>query len=206
MFWTCEPLWAGQQVFIIGGGPSVDSQRVEQLKGRRVIVVNSSVHKFPWADILFFGDARWYKTIPENRAAADAFSGLVVTNANIRCENIKRMVRVRPPLASDRTSLAIQKTSLTAAINLAVHLGAGRIVLLGADGRKGSDGRTHHHQPHKWPVRKGCWDEHRQELATLVEPLKKLGIPVINASPGSAWDLWPVTTLIEVLNDQINCL
>jgi hypothetical protein len=94
----------------------------------------------------------------------------------------------------------MRRTTFTAAINLAVHLGAAKIVLLGADGKLGEGGRSHHHTPHAWwKFLVGRWEKHRAELETLVVPLQKLGIPVLNASPGSQWDLWPVMSLREAI-------
>ena len=198
--WICGPAWEGQTAFIVAGGPSVKTQNLELLNGRKVIVINSSVHVYPRADILFFGDSRWYRDCAENRAAVLAFQGLVVTTSGmIKAPNIKNMIKIHPPgLATDRRALMVKRTSLTGAINLAVHLGVKSIVLLGADGCA-HNGQTHHHKPHKWPVRAGCWDEQKRDLLTIVKPLVARGIKVINASPGSAYaDLWPVTTLDAV--------
>lgn len=207
MAWTCEPAWSGQAAFIIAGGPSVSTQNLDLLFGRKVIVINSSVYEYPSADVLFFGDARWYRDVPENKKVADEFEGLVITTQAVKSDKIKIMNKVNPPgLSKDRKGLTIKRTSLTAAINLAVHLGANPIVLLGADGKKSPDGRTHHHKPHKWPARPGCWDLHRKDLETLVKPLEESGVRIFNASPGSAWDMWPIVTLEQVFHDQINCL
>ena len=45
-----------QTVFIVAGGASVLEHDLEALRGRRVIVINSSVHAVPFADYLYFGD------------------------------------------------------------------------------------------------------------------------------------------------------
>jgi hypothetical protein len=36
----------------------------------------------------------------------------------------------------------------------------------------------------------------------MVEPLRTMGITLWNASPGSAYDLWPVIDLQDVLNER----
>jgi hypothetical protein len=205
MVWRCEPDWQGETAFIIAGGPSVKTQNLELLTGRKVIVINSSVYIYPKADILFFGDSRWYRDCAENRAAVQAFQGLVVTTSSlVKVPKVKNALKVNPPgLSQDRRALMIKRTSLTGAINLAVHLGVKSIVLLGADGRA-HNGATHHHKPHKWPVRPGCWDVQKLDLITIVKPLAAMGIKVINASPGSAYaDLWPVMTLDDAFNEII---
>jgi hypothetical protein len=197
--WRCEPEWLGETVFIIAGGPSVLTQNLELLRGRRIIVINSSVHAVSWADMLFFGDWRWFEQDQDNKRAVQAFEGIAIcANTNTPWHHpIVRKMRRKPParLSQDPSAVSYKWTSITAAINLAVHRGAGAIVLLGADGRA-SNGRTHHHAPHKWPVKLGCWDKHKAELAVIAP---QLTIPVINASPGSAWSMWPVMTLPEAL-------
>jgi len=146
-FWSVPREWPGETVFIIAGGPSVLGQDLDALRGQRVIAINSSVHAVQWADILYFGDWRWWYE-PENRAAATSFAGRVVSTSRVPDKRVLVCRKTKPPgLALDRNSLMQRWTSLTAATNLAAHLigPGGTIVWLGADGRKAADGRTHHH-------------------------------------------------------------
>lgn len=208
--WVAQCEWPAEVVFIIGGGTSVLSQDLEQLRGRRVIVINSSVHAVPWADFLFFADHRWYCEA-KNRAAVQSFAGRVITTS--RMVNDPKVLRMRrfspkhlkpPGLTFERDALAVELTSITAATNLAVHLaGPGSaIVWLGIDGRADANGRTWHHEPHKAKPLKDRYAKHRSDIVTMVEPLKRAGIRIWNASPGSTYgDLWPVVTLRDVLGD-----
>jgi len=205
-FWSVPREFPGETVFIVAGGPSVLGQDLNALRGRRVIVINSSVHAVPWADILFFGDWRWWYE-PPNRAAATAFAGRVVTTSHMIPD--KRVLvcrKAKPPgLAREPNSLMQRYTSLTAATNLAAHLigAGGTIIWLGADGGRAADGRTHHHKPHPWPSLTGCYDQHHSDLLTIVPSLKALGIAGYNASPGTAWgDLLPVIDLQEALGER----
>jgi hypothetical protein len=200
----CE--WPGETAFVIGGGPSVLGQDLEVLRGRRIIVINSSVHTVPWADFMFFSDARWWNE-PENRAAVESFAGRVVTTSRmVPNKNMLVCRRSHPPgLALERDMLMRKWTSLTAATNLAAHLvgSGGTIVWLGADGQKAADGRTHHHKPHRWAHTPGCYDLHRKDLVTIVPSLKALEIAGYNASPDTAWaDILPVVGLQDVLTDR----
>lgn len=198
----CE--WPGETVFIVGGGPSVLGIDLEALRGRRVIAINSSVYKIPWADILYFGDWRWWHE-PDNRAAVASFRGRVVTTSQLVSEDKKVLVcrAAKPPgLALARDYLMQKFTSLTAATNLAAHLigPGGTIVWLGADGKLAADGRSHHHQPHRWPHKRGCYDKQHADLVTILPSLRTLKITAFNASPGTAWtDLLPVINLQDVL-------
>lgn len=200
MSWACEREWDGEPVFIIAGGPSVKQQNLELLRGRKVIVINSSVHVVPWADILFFGDSRWWAEA-ENRKAVEAFKGIAITTANITKPGRVKIMGKAPAtgLALDKHKAAMRRTSLTGAINIAFHRGANPIVLLGADGKRAADGASHHHKAHRWPPRNGCWDEQKKDIVALVKPLRDKGVTVLNASPGSAWTMWPVMTLVDAL-------
>ena len=205
-YWTVPHEWPGETVFIIAGGPSVLSQPLDLLRGRRVIAINSSIFTVPWADILFFGDWRWWAE-KENQAAVAAFQGPVVTTSRMVPDRKVRVCRkTKPPgLAVERNSLMQRWTSLTAATNLAAHLvgSGGTIVWLGADGQKAADGRTHHHKPHRWAHVKGCYDQHLGDLKTIVPSLKAMNIAAYNASPGTAWaDLLPVISLREALEER----
>jgi hypothetical protein len=203
-FWIVPREWPGETVFIVGGGPSVLGVDLEALRGRRVIAINSSVYKMPWADFLYFGDWRWWNE-PDNRAAVAGFRGRVVTTSRLVAEDKKVLVcrAAKPPgLAREHDSLMQKWTSLTAATNLAAHLvgPGGTIVWLGADGRLAADGRSHHHPPHRWPHRAGCYDKQHADLVTIVPSLRTLKITAYNASPGTAWgDLLPVISLQDIL-------
>lgn len=206
-YWTVPCEWPGERAFIVAGGPSVLGYDLEALRGRNVIVINSSVYAVPWADFLYFGDYRWWNE-PENRAAVANFAGCAVTTSRLlpASANVKICRKMNPPgLARDRDTLMQKWTSLTAATNLAAHLvgPGGTIVWLGADGKAAPDGRTWHHKPHRWDPRAERYDRHRRDIATMVEPLRDMSVTLFNASPGSAYaDLWPVVDLHEVLDER----
>jgi hypothetical protein len=175
----------------------------ELLRGRRVVVVNSSLYRVPFADILFFADERWEMN---NRGAVKAFAGRVISASygDVHCDHISFLRRPRPSetpagLSSDPTQVYLRHTSVRGAINLLCHLGVRRIVTLGLDGGPDASGRTHHHQPHPWSTSKDIWGRQREELAGIVEPLKARGVELLNASPGSRIPFWPIIDLESVL-------
>ena len=205
-FYSVAREWPRETAFIVGGGPSVLGQNLKLLHGRNVIAINSSLHAVPWADFLYFGDWRWWNE-PENKAAVASFRGRAVTVSRmVRDDKVLICRTGHPPgLELERDSLMQKSTSLTAATNLAAHLvgSGGTIVWLGADGCVAADGRTHHHQPHRFPHRPGCYDKQKSELVTIVPSLKALGIALFNASPGTAWaDLAPVVRLEDMLSER----
>lgn len=202
-WWHVAPEWAGETAFIVAGGTSVLDQDLSLLRGRRVIVINSSYEAAPFADFLFFGDASWWDTHCRRPALA-AFAGRIVT-VSVRCAG-PRLLRLRrqvppPGLSLDRSCAVSERTSLQGAINLAIHLGVKRIVLLGADMRRADDGRSHHHAPHPRPNKPGnrTWDIQMGQLRLAVEPLRQLGIEVVNTSPITRIDWWPRAELAACL-------
>jgi hypothetical protein len=197
--WSPGSEWTGGRCFIVASGPSVAGQNLEALRGRHIIAVNSAWSLVPFADFALFGDGRWWKEYRVGLLAG--FPGRIVT-----CDwgsvhpRVLRMRRARPPgFAIHPTTLAMRRTSASAAINLAVHLGVKSIVLLGLDNKAAEDGRTHFHGRHPWDQRIQCWDEQRDDLQTLVSPLRNRGIDVVNASPGSALPFWPIVKLEDYL-------
>ena len=83
------------------------------------------------------------------------------------------------------------------AINLAVHLGVRRIILLGYDMRH-IDGRSHWHGGHPMPSKESTYRNAMLPcFATLVAPLAERGIEVVNCTPGSALTAFPIMSLEE---------
>lgn len=188
-FWTAQPVWQGETCFIVCGGPSLIGFDFERLRGRRVIAINSSYEKVPFAEVLVFGDGRWWNW---RRDHARQFGGRIVHCGEQRDQRLSVMRPVKPPgLQSARDAVTFRHTSLTAALNLAVHFGVSRIVLLGADMGRDDKGLTHHHAPHPVPSREGCWDMQMKDIETLVKPLAVAGVEVINASLNSRMEFWP---------------
>lgn len=204
-WWSVPREWLGETAFLVGGGPSVLDVDLDLLSGRRVIAINSSYTRVPLADYLAFGDLRWWR---EHRLPLCDFKGRVVTwrekPEQLKDANREILIlekQLPPGLATLPTRLVFRRTSYSAAINLAVHLGASTIVALGLDGKPARDGRTHHHAPHpaRWVAPADKWLKQAAELKTLVEPLERLGVKLFNASPDSAVPFWPIVNLRDCL-------
>lgn len=197
--WIIEPVWDGETIYIVGGGQSVLKQNLEQLRHRKTIVINTSYRRMPWANYCIFADDIWFRY---HRDKLKIFNGYLVSAGwkSAGSPIWRRVNRRKPPGLSDIPgTVTVQNTTMTAAIDMAAQLGGERIVILGLDGRRG-----HHHEPHPWATYKKHWREKNwndqfagqiKDLATQVEPLKQRGIEVLNASPGSAVDLWPIVKL-----------
>lgn len=197
--------YPGGTVFVVAGGPSVARQNVKGLAGRPLIAINFSYADYGgMADFIYCQDARFLR---RHRPMLERFKGKVVTTSKaVDWPGLLRCKAKNPPgLALRAHELTARRTSLAGGINIAAHMvgEGGTIVLLGADGGFDGEGRAHHHQAHPWPVKPGCWEGQRQELATLKPDLERLGIRVVNCSPGSHWrDLWPIMSLDDFLRAE----
>ena len=92
------------------------------------------------------------------------------------------------------------------AINLAVNLGAKRIVLLGYD-MKVNGHRTHWHNEQRQDASVFAGtirDTMLPHFHTLIDPLKVLGVEVINATPDSALTCFPMMMLEEALRTVVD--
>jgi hypothetical protein len=203
-FWHVPELWPGSTVAIIGGGPSVTQEQVDMLKGRaKVIAVNDAYLLAPWADVLYFCDDRWWAW-HKDRPEYKAFAGIKVTLENPRVCQLEPSVKPVKNLGSDglspvRFAVMTGRNSGYQAINLAVHFGARRILLVGFDMRN-IDGKSHWFGDHPRPTPKDAYaNVMLPAFPTLVEPLATLGVTVINCTPGSALDVFPKMPLEDAL-------
>jgi len=198
-FWTAPRCWEGETVFVLASGPSVNALDLSLLKGRRVIAVKSSWLIYPAADVLFFADGRWWR---DPALRPKAFDGLIVSSAKeISDPRVKLMHKIEPGELSEKPcTVALRRTSTTGAINLAVHFGASRIVLLGVDGKVSPQGMRHcHGTPWPWALKVGCFDEQNEEYRQIAPSAAHLGVEIVNANPDSAIDAWPRRPFSECL-------
>lgn len=208
--WSIGPTWAGEDAFIIAGGTSVDPKVVARLRGRpktRVIAVNNSYLIAPFADILFFGDDRWWRNEIVVRPEVANFKGQIVTvGRHVRHAALWHMNKMAPDkkygVTREPNALVMEATSLQGAINIAYHKGVRRIILVGADNRDGDNGRIHHHEEHPWPRNRESWNAKAAQLGLAVRPLKEAGIEVVNASLISTFPWWPKVDLATWLGEN----
>lgn len=199
---TLPRLWPGERCFILGGGPSLPVAALDSLRAQRTIAVNNAYKVAMWADAMFFGDCRWYK---HHGAGLVDFAGLKVTTCVTweREPGIRFLHKELMPygISEDPTKLRWNYSSGACAMNLAAHLGVSEIVLLGFDMHRGSDGSYNFHRDYvETPPSLGRnpYPRFLLPFPTIKADLDRLGIRVVNATPGSALDLWPVVDPAEV--------
>lgn len=198
---TVPKLWPGDTVVLLGGGPSLTSADVAAVRGRaRVIAINDAYTCAPWADVLYAADRKWW----EWHHGAKTFVGLkyaIEPMPATRYPDVQVLKNTGPlGLDADPTGLRTGRNSGYQSVNLAVHLGAARILLLGFDMSPASDGSAHWHPPH--PDQTPSPYEYPQWLAawpSMVAPLAALGVTVINCSRQTALTTFPCVPLADEL-------
>jgi hypothetical protein len=192
-------LYPGATIAIVGGGPSLTRDDVEHLEGRaRVIVVNDGYRLAPWAEILYACDAKWWTW---HRTGLKGFRG-----RRYGLDAAARSMGVSILEGTGREGLELRPWGVRTghnsgyqAINVAVHLGAARIVLLGFDMQRGKEPKKDHwFGSHPGGGRPGV-DGFRRYFETLPAPLKKLRIEIVNCSRRTALECFPRAELREVL-------
>ncbi|MBP2232558.1 hypothetical protein J2847_005887 [Azospirillum agricola] len=193
MLWTVPRMWGGETVFILGAGPSLRSFDRSLLLGRRVMVINYA-EIFPAADFLIATDAN---------PALPSLPGRSVTLSTTTDGRWHRLWDTGPDgIETECPSCARgRRTSLQLALNVAVHLGCARAILLGADMATADDGATHWDGRADPRYADGAMvrDVYLPALASTVEPLAAIGLEVINATPGSMLPFWPVVPIGDVI-------
>ncbi|UCE65938.1 MAG: hypothetical protein JSU85_13955 [Candidatus Zixiibacteriota bacterium] len=201
-FWRAVKIWDGDDVFILGGGPSLKLLDIDigLLKNHRVVAVNCA-YRLGQFEAMFFGDRQWL--IDHGDGLAD-FGGLKVTiiKDHIGKPGIKVLKRDNSKygISTDPGVLRWNYNSGACAINLAVLLGAGRIILLGFDMRK-VEGRYNYHDEYSKPLKKNHdpYSRFLKSFPAIARDLKELGIECLNATPGSALTEFPIVELEDVI-------
>lgn len=195
-------LWPGSTVVCIGSGPSLTQADVDACQGRaRVIAIKDVVRMAPWADALYgAGDDNGGRTWWHRHGPSLTFTGLRYC-LDPAAKAWASVLTQGPEqgLTDDRGALALGGHSGYQAINLAVHLGAKKVVLLGYDmqatnGQQHYFGEHEHRTDHRLPFNLFAF-----HFPSIVPALEARGVTVVNASRQTALDLFPRMTIDEAL-------
>lgn len=138
------PDWTGEDVFLIGGGSSLDKFDFRRLVGLSTIGANQAFFQGPEiCNICAFGDFKFWNTFGTDASARakgfeyglESFGGWVATDYHVMNPPgwLKRYNRQDYGLSVDPTTLAWNSNTGALMINLAMLLGARRVFLLGYD-------------------------------------------------------------------------
>lgn len=230
MIWRIPKIWEGGDVWIIGGGssmpkqfgvpdeliqkvfegtvpPSVYSNYMKRIHKKHVIGINMAYKIGDWMDIIFFGDKGFFLT---HEADLAVYPGLKVSCHHVAGNRpwVKLVGRdkKRPKgISSHPAMVSWNYNSGAAAISLAVHTGAKRIILLGFDMKLSNTHKQHWHnsygrgeittkRPHTLP-----FDRHLRGFVEIAKDARRLGIEILNANPESAISDFKKVTVNEIL-------
>ena len=193
-----DPIFLGDTIYIVGGGTSLKNFDFNLLRDKVVIAVNKAILHIPFAQVLYWSDTRFYEW---HSKEVDEFKGIKVT-----CRAQPKRNDIINLLNTGKTGLETMSYGLRdggnsgyAAINLAYHLGAKRIVLLGFDMQTyGKD--THWHDGYSSTADTDTMARLMvPHFDTLVEPLEKRKVKVYNASPISKLECFQKISIEEAL-------
>ncbi len=128
------PNWHDYICIIVASGPSANDIDLRRMIGKaRFVVVNNSWRLAPWADFLFAADYRWW----EGSCGCIEFKGWKVTTDR-RAAETWSLLRLVTLLADDRLQLedgivGWGGNSGFQALNMVVHFGCEKIILVGFD-------------------------------------------------------------------------
>lgn len=206
LYWTVPKLWPGSTVVCIGGGPSLDVRDIEACvrAQTRIIAVNNAYRLCPHADLLYGCDAQWWGWhggVPDfdgikvtlDARAKDAFSFLKLLR------NDSEGNRDKGGLCLEPDGVRTGRNGGYQAVNLAAHLGAKRILLLGYDMQPGPRGEMHWHEEHPRETRTSMGEVWRRHFPSLVGSLGELGIEVVNCTRVTALDCFPKMMIEDAL-------
>lgn len=206
-YFSVPRVYEERTVFVIGGGPSIKHTPLNLIKDRPVVGCNDAFRLGTWVDWLIFADKRWWSWNYEEVA---------------KWPNRERVVSLCPQLLDDRVDkwpwlkivrrdearfgLSVEQDTICwnrgcggAAINLAFLLGARRIVLLGFDMRM-VEGKHNWHDHHQKTERDKIYQNSMMPfLKPMSDAMKVTGIQIVNATPGSAMNLFTTMSLEKVL-------
>jgi len=197
---TLSRIWENEVCYIVGGGPSLKDFEWRRLIGKNVIAINRALEVLPFVDVIFFSDLRFWKQYRQSILAHKAeykvtFCKEAYEDAPEDLTYLKNEKRYG--LESDITKICDGKNSGYAAMNLAAHLGASLIVLLGYDMKEKGD-NTHWHSGYTEGYAERKLKAYNEAFKSIVNPLKDLNINVLNACEDSDLEYWSKATLESV--------
>lgn len=199
-----RPGW--QTVVCVATGPSLTVEQCDMLKAPRaagrikVLGVNCAYQRAE-LDALFACDLAWWKKYHADVKARCPGLETVTQDASSH-KQFQLTTRVRGAARDGLGTWQIHTggNGGHAAANLAYLFGARRILLLGYDFKLGPNGEKHFHRDHPAGcVQTQLFPAWIKRFESTARDLKKLGVEVINVTPGSALPWFPFSSLVESL-------
>lgn len=197
--WTPENQWEGLDVFVVGGGVSLQSFNWDLLKDEWTIGCNDAfLEGKDLIKLCFFGDDKWFKVHKKELALYAQSGGVVFTSCpQLQRTNLKWIwTLVRKSRGFHVDALGWNMNTGASAINLALLLGARRIFLLGFDMHL-TEGRSNYHENNLDKPNAGVHKQHLKAMRILDKHLENKfpGREVINVTNDSSLNIFPKVNL-----------
>ncbi len=187
-YWKIPRIWEGATAYILGGGSSLLKENLELIHNERVIGINNSFMMGDWVDVCWWGDPRWFDW---NEKELAEFGGLkVCCCASLMQRQGVKVVRRGKPMGLELRPdfISWNKSSGGSGVDLAVHLGASKVVLLGFDMHyEEKTGNNNWHDLHK--VKQHSFDPYprfMESFAHIRKDAQERGVEMINSTMNSS--------------------
>lgn len=193
-------VWSNDVVFIVGGGSSLFGFDFSEIYGAgTIIAVNESAFLLDNPDVVVSVDHQFmgHRALSLQEMASSGCPVYLCPPQHVVADLYPKIpaaqfIRETPSAFSWDRHLLHRRggSSGYGALNVAVLMGAKRIVLLGFDYKRGIGNRKHWHGSYTWPQNEN-WPAWARAFDALVKPFADRGIEVINASPDSIVTAFP---------------
>ena len=186
-YWNPDTRWAGEDVYIIGGGPSLSGFQWERLRYKNTIGCNAAFRLgVDICKVVIFSDLKWYHEFKEELAQ---FKGDVFTHCDsLHAEPVEWLKTYRREKRGlHKSALCFGGNTGCGAVNLALIMGARRVFLMGFDCTPPVNDKSHWHN----------WRIERPNLAVYPKFIE--GWSSVHATLGS---VFPGTQIINLNPDS----
>lgn len=200
-----KPRWQNLPCFVAAPGPGLNEEIADTVRatGWPVLACQDAYRLMPWADVLYGCDARWWNAHNGTDFKGEKWSGHNNRDhADDKTAEAKKyglnLVKGKdaPGFSTDPGVIHYGGNSGFQALNLAILFGSTYIVMVGYDMRV-IGGKSHFFGDHPQGLL------NRSEYESFVERFKEppVGVTIVNATPGSAIDIYPKRTLRRAIDD-----
>lgn len=198
----------GTTVIVAGSGPSLTPEVAElcDASGAACVAVSDAHRLMPWADVLYSCDAAWwnlYDGMLDFRGERWS-SHSEGKDDKLRCAlrwHLQLVAGIeRPGFSGNPALIHYGQNSGYQAINLALHMGATRVLLVGYN-MKNVGQRNHFFGRHPSHLRNSdptVFIKHYDRAAKLL-PHSHPQVRIINCTENSALKCWPYVPLAQAL-------
>jgi len=204
------PAFKGQTVACIASGPSLTAEQVEVVRkaGIPALVCNDSYLIAPFAHVLYWADSKWLKWhLPRQEFKAFAGERCTIQSSTFQADDPEIHVLKNgggEGLSTDPSSIFTGSHSGYQLLNIATLTGASRILLLGYDCQR-VNGKRHFFGDHPDGT-EPPYAAIKTRYTKAADIAEKMGISIINCTPGSALDQFPKQTIESALADKANAV